>query len=245
MPSVSELTAVYSNFMRAPRPGPGVCEICFNLTNDYDRCYACTQMPQVLDLIAPISYSIAGEQLHHALYGYKRLGGDIARRFTVELAAVLWRYTAVHERCIARAAGLDSTAERFEIITTVPSSDRERDAHQPLRTIVGELAAPTRDRYERLLERSAQSVTSRRFEAAKYTAAGTLEGASVLLIDDTWTTGASAQSAAQALKSAGAGPVAALVIGRHINREWGDNDARLRAAPPVFDWESCPFCTGS
>ena len=82
------------------------------------------------------------------------------------------------------------------------------------------------------------------FDPAKYLTSRRLEGEAVLLIDDTWTTGASAQSAAASLVSAGAGTVAAVVIGRHINREWGDNDARLRALPR-FGWDTCALCAAT
>jgi orotate phosphoribosyltransferase len=64
----------------------------------------------------------------------------------------------------------------------------------------------------------------------------------VLLIDDTWTTGANAQSAAATLKAAGSGPVAAVVIGRHLNREWHENDRRLRGIGTPFDWSRCALC---
>ena len=39
----------------------------------------------------------------------------------------------------------------------------------------------------------------------------------MLLVDDTWVSGASAQSAAAALKAAGARRVALVVIGRHVD----------------------------
>lgn len=39
----------------------------------------------------------------------------------------------------------------------------------------------------------------------------------MLLLDDTWVSGASAQSAAAALKLAGARHVAVIVLGRHVN----------------------------
>ena len=45
-----------------------------------------------------------------------------------------------------------------------------------------------------------------------------LKGASILLIDDTFTTGSRGQSAAAALKQAGAGKVGLVCIGRHFNR---------------------------
>ena len=237
MPTVAELTDLYGNFMLGPRPGPGVCEVCFTFTEGHERCFACGQQNSSLDAVVPISYSVAGGQLHHALAGYKRLGGEVTRRLQVELAAVLWRFLAGHEPCVARAAG----AMRFDLVTTVPSSSRERDESHPLRRIVGELARPTRERYERLLTRSPVVVQERTFDARKYDVARTLAGEAVLLIDDTWTTGSGAQSAAAALRHAGAGPVAAVVIGRHVKRGWRQNDRRLHALARPFDWSMCAW----
>ena len=226
--------------MLAPRRGPDVCGTCFNFTAGYTRCYACAHSQPVLNALVPISYSVAGEQLHHALASYKRLNGDVARRLGAILAAILWRFLAEHEHCLAAAAGI----ERFDLITTVPSGDRARDAHHPLRRIVGELVGPTSARYERVLRRSATEVEPRAFDRTKFVATRPLGGTAVLLVDDTWTTGASAQSAAAALKAAGAGPIAAIVIGRHLNREWHENDRRLRGISHPFDWTRCALCAG-
>jgi predicted amidophosphoribosyltransferase len=243
MPQVSELTALYSNFMLAPRRGPDVCDVCFNFTKGYTRCYACSHGQRWLDAVAPISYSVAREQLHHALGGYKRLSGEIARRFTVELAALLWRHLAQHEPCVAHAARAGGArAGQFDLVTTVPSSDPERDAGHPLHRIVGELVAATRHRYERLLKPVAANATTHEFHLGRFEPMRTLNGTSVLLIDDTWTTGANAQSAAAVLKSAGASRVAAVVIGRHLNREWHENDRRLRGITRPFDWDHCALC---
>jgi hypothetical protein len=260
MATVAELTAPYENFMLGPRRGPDVCEICFTFTRGYSRCYACASVEHAIDAMAPISYSVAHEQLHHALAAYKRDGGRVGRRLTVQLAAVLWRHLAAHERCLAAAAGAAGGtgataaaeaagaapgADRFELVTTVPSSDRDRDETHPLRTIVGELAGPTRDRHERLLRRTDRPVTPRAHDPGKFAATRALSGQPVLLIDDTWTTGANAQSAAAALKAAGAGPVAALVIGRHLKREWHENCDRVRAISTPFDWQVCALCGDS
>lgn len=238
MPSVRELSALYENVMLGPRGGPSVCDTCFNFTDGYARCYACDHGRLMLDVVAPISYSVAGEQLHHALASYKRLEGDVARRLGAILAAILWRFLAEHESCLARAAATSS----FDLVTTVPSGDRERDERHPLRWIVGELVGPTRERYERLLHRSRAAVQPRAFDTAKFIAARPIPDASVLLVDDTWTTGASAQSAAAALRAAGAERVAAVVIGRHLNREWHENDRRLRGIARPFDWTRCALC---
>src|SRR5436309_11006156 len=217
--------------MLGPRRGRGVCDRCFNLTDGYDRCYSCAHLPAMLDAVAPLSYSVAHEQLHHALASYKRLSGDVARRLGAELAAVLWRFLVAHEDCVANAAG----TRAFELVATVPSGNRDRDEHHPLRWVVGELAGPTRERYERLLRRSPVEVEAREFDPDKFTATRRLDGESVLLVDDTWTTGANAQSAAAAAKAAGAGRVGAVIIGRHLNREWHENDLRLRELAGGFE----------
>jgi len=241
MPTVGELSALYENVLLGPRRGPDVCSTCFNFTAGYERCYACAygQPDQpALDALAPISYSVAHEQLHHALASYKRLDGDVARNLRTILAAILWRFLKDHERCVARAAN----AERFEIVTTVPSGDRHRDDDHPLRTIAGELVGPTRERYRRVLRRTEAEAPQRTFSPTRFEATTNLDGQAILLIDDTWTTGATAQSAAAALKRAGAGPTAAVVIGRHLNRDWHENDRHIRAVARPFDWGVCALC---
>ena len=236
----ASLTAVYESFLLTPQPGPAVCTTCFNLTEGYDRCFACSQYEPALAAMVPISYSVGHEQLHDALASYKRTEGAAARLRGIELSAALWRFLDRHEACLAHAAGMPG----FEVVTTVPSGDQTRDQDHPLRWIVGQLVASTRARYERLLRRSTVEVSSREFSAQKYWASRLLHGETVLLIDDTWTTGASAQGAAAALMEAGAEAVAGLVIGRHVNREWGHNDERLRALPR-FDWERCALCAAA
>ena len=240
MATVAELSAPYADVLLAPRPGAGVCHRCFNLTAGYDRCWACAHGGDVLDVVVPISYSVATEQLHLALRAYKRSPAPWAEPFALGLAAILGRFLERHERCVARAAGV----ARFAVVTTVPSGERRRDETMthPLARIVGELVAPTRGRYAPLLARSDVPAHLHAFDPGRFVATTALPGRSVLLIDDTWTTGASAQSAAAALKRAGANPVAAVVIGRHLNRGWHENDRRLHALPTPFDWDSCALC---
>jgi hypothetical protein len=237
MPTVAELSAPFTNFMLGPRRGRNVCGQCFNLTDGYSHCYSCMHGGRFLDAMVPISYSVAGEQLHHALASYKRLDGVIARRFALGLAAVLWRHLVVHERCLVRAAKVPE----FTLATTVPSSRLGREAAHPLHHLVG-LVAPLRGRYERLLRRSDVPAAAHEFNPCKYEPLHDLGGQAILLVDDTWTKGANAQSAAAALKAAGAEHVAALVIGRYVNRGWRHNDEHLRSLPQPFDWETCALC---
>jgi hypothetical protein len=105
MPTVGELSALYEDVLLGPRRGPNVCRTCFNFTAGCERCYACAHGQAFLDAMAPISYSVAREQLHHALASYKRLDGEVARRLRAILAAILWRFLDDPDRCIANAAG--------------------------------------------------------------------------------------------------------------------------------------------
>lgn len=237
MATVAELSAPYANFMLGPRRGRDVCSQCFNLTDGFNRCYGCAHGGRFLDAMVPISYSVAGEQLHHALASYKRLDGPVARQLSLGLAAVLWRHLARHERCLVDAAGTCT----LSLATVVPSSNPERADSHPLHHLVS-LVGPVRDRYERLLRRSEEPATAHQFNPRKYEALRDLTGQAILLIDDTWTQGANAQSAAAALKAAGAERVAAVVIGRYVNRGWRHNDRHLQRLPQPFDWERCALC---
>jgi hypothetical protein len=55
-------------------------------------------------------------------------------------------------------------------------------------------------------------------------------GADILVVDDTWVSGGSAQSTAAALKLAGARRVAVVVLGRHVNPADPRSAAVLAAA---------------
>lgn len=157
----------------------------------------------------------------------------------VRLAAILWRFVARHEPCIARAAGV----QRFDVVTSVPSGTPARDEERRnLRTIVG-WCEPLGDRFSRVL-RSTGSAVGRSYDEHRYVVTDRLDGRSVLLIDDTWASGGHAQSAGHALRRAGANAVALIAIGRHVQPGWRITEdetrgERLAALPRRFDWATC------
>jgi len=223
----------------SPRHGPGVCPRCLNLTGAAGLCRACRANQHHLAAVAPISYSVGGEWLHHVIVSYKRDADPSVPDALAAVARLCAEFVCAHERCVAAA----SAVPEFQLVTTVPSADPLRDLHHPLRRIVGELATPTRDRYERLLVRSQTPAIPRVFDPGRYDATRTLDGEAVLLVDDMWTSGASAESAAAALLDAGASAVAAIVVARHLNRGWRENDRWLRGrAHAGFDSSSCALC---
>jgi predicted amidophosphoribosyltransferase len=220
----------------APRRGSGVCRICCNLIGpEYAHCRACRTGENHLDALAPISYSLSGSDLHREIVAYKRYAEPFVRYAVRDLAAILERFLSVHERCVG-------AGERFDLVTTVPSSDLRRDEHHQLRGIVAELVPSVAARHQRLLVPSGAADKQRSFDRYRYRAVESLSGQRVLLIDDMWTTGASAQSAAAVLRDAGASYVGAAVIGRHLNRDYADNRARLAHLEGGFSWARCVLC---
>lgn len=77
-------------------------------------------------------------------------------------------------------------------------------------------------RYEQLFALGqGGTAPSHTLAADRYRATRALRATQPLLVDDTWTTGGNAQSAAFALHAAGAAKVALVVIGRHFDRGSG------------------------
>lgn len=72
-----------------------------------------------------------------------------------------------------------------------------------------------------------------------------VEGSSVLLLDDTWTSGSSAASSATALKDAGASHVTVLTLGRQLNLETNyGSTAEIYDGRHGEDWDlsDCVIC---
>lgn len=112
----------------------------------------------------------------------------------------------------------------------------------PLVRIAGTLVGQTRDRYQPVLALGPDaSAEGRAVLVNRYrTTQAMTDGPAVLLIDDTWTTGGRAQSAAIALHDAGAAKVAVVVLGRHFDRDFGSGETYYQQARSrKFSWDSC------
>lgn len=213
--------------LTAPWPGAaGLCRVCRGPTGRPSaRCFQCELHGQcgggsLADVVLPVVFAPKGSPIASYLWQYK--SPRPPAEATAALLALLLLFLRDHGACGWRSAGLGRPSH----VAVVPTA-RGRPGVHPLRRLItpylgwpwAELAARP-DQRERDLDPG-------RFEAAP------VPGARVLLVDDTWTTGASAQSAAMALRRAGARSVATVVIGRHVGRAAPD----LAAMP--FRVESC------
>jgi hypothetical protein len=245
MASVFELSEPYRNHLVSVLPpGRGACAICWRAVDPgYRLCYPCRTAQyafgrRLADVVVPVALAVKRQQLAHELWHYKYDADErVRQRLEIRLAAVLWRFLAQHEPHVAQAVGVP----RFDIVTTVPGT-RPRDDEHPLVHIVGTLVGQTRDRYQPMLTLGPDaSVQGRAVLVNRYRATQAMTGQpTVLLVDDTWTTGGRAQSAAIALHDAGAARVAVVVLGRHFDRDFGSGETYYQQAKArKFTWDTC------
>lgn len=208
-----------------PMVGDGVCDRCHNHpTAGFSRCYSCSQIEGQVSrpcpLIVPVSLYEIPSQLHHYLRHYKSgIYPEREHEFSLNVASLLCYFLGQHRACIAAASGGD-----WEVITSVPSSSGRQGEH-PLVTALRRVPSVFTT-YEALLGQGPVQVGHNKASDGGFRSTRKLTGERVLIIDDTFTSGARAQSAASALSNGGAEVVAIVPIGRVIDPSW----------EPVGEW---------
>lgn len=197
------------------------------------------QVANPLELVVPISLYQSNDSLWNLLRNYKDSPDEMARRRqSNRLGAILARFLRLHAECLRQAGGGE-----WDLVTVIPPS-RIRAEPQPLLRIL-ERVGSVKDDARVTLELSAKP-RHRRASDEAFSLAAQVNGRRVLLVDDTFTTGAAVQSAASALTRAGATVVAALVIGRVIDVKFSPSDKDLwaRKRRERFQFELCCLETG-
>lgn len=190
--------------MAVPAVQTDICKVCHSSTNrGYSTCYQCEFEAAAVSAteIVPITMSVQGELVHHHLRWYKDGPvNDERERLTTRLAALLAVFLANHSACLGD----------WDYVACVPSAGR---------SAVTVIAQRTR-----LLNNATRAVLaaspgdwSRQFSANRFALTQSVSGDRVLLLDDTYASGASIHSAAAALRSGGAQLIGPLVLGRHVN----------------------------
>lgn len=205
----------------------------------WPTCYPCGHFDG-LDGILPISYSL-DDRLESAIYWAKNDAGY--RWLNVPLASILNGFLRRHLSCVEERWG------RVDVITVVPSHAGTRGGWDHMSHMISRVRDwPAAERWNlRLLDKMNDSPASTRRQGAPVDGlfrvapdVGSVKGQRVLLIDDTYTTGASLRSAGKAIADAGGHPVA-VTIGRQVRNDgFGSHivaDALGRPVP--FDMSRC------
>jgi hypothetical protein len=203
-------------------PGPGVCAACRGPARpDYLRCFHCGVHAErarglLADAVVPVSYALKTGQLAHDLWAYKSALA-CAGPAGAALRALLLVFLRDHCGCIWRLAG----GGRPTHLAVVPSV-RGRPGPHPLQALTAPVFALPWAALAVQAQPDEPDPDDRDLRLDLFSAPRPLPQARVLLLDDTWTTGSRAQSAAVALKLAGAARVVVVVLGRHLGQRDGE-----------------------
>jgi hypothetical protein len=192
----------------------------------FARCYHCAVAGRqagglLADAVAPVGYAVKGGELAADLWRYKS-GGEGAGAAGERLRSMLSRYLREHGSRVWRAAGMPGDPA---LAAVVPSGQGRPGAHPLLDIVRSCVDLPVAG----LSVRPGGTPRGRGVIAGWLRADTPVAQADVLLVDDTWVSGGSAQSAAAALKLAGATRVAIVVLGRHLDPADPRSAALVRA----------------
>ena len=238
------LVTTAGGYLRNPG-GPGTCTRCCTPTNRGPLCPDCRYAssapgvcPDLLGIMTYAGYLDPIMQSGHVMRGYKNPAiSPGGHRRTVALLAAL--ALVGHRECPGRLLGASVSAW-----ATVPSlPPKPHSGEHPLHQIVRGLSRP--GAHEVKLTASSDVQNPRAVNGAHFSITGNdANEHHVLLIDDTWTSGGHATSAALSLKAAGATHVSVLVLARWLSVGWEATThewARARLAGPDFQPDVCPW----
>lgn len=235
----SNLVAIGGGYLRNPvRSASDTCAACTTPVAGYRLCYPCKShhaQPGLADATAFLTYAVAGQESGHLMRGYKARPPVPEHQIVVGL--LLRLALEGHTQCAETLGGLPVT--HWAAVPSLPPKPYE---HPLRRLVIGNakgLEAP--------LAAAAGVQQPRSVAADHFTCAVRLPQKShVLLIDDTWTTGGHAQSAALGLRKAGADRVSALVVARWLKEDYGDNK-KFIASMRHRDYSTriCPWTGGN
>jgi hypothetical protein len=226
------------NVIRQPKI---TCRVCAAPVNGFDRCWRCEQARRiggVADVVAPLTYAIAGTPSAALLRDYKNHPArSVRERHSGVIKDLVWLGITRHERCIGCTAGL-AVSSRL-VIPSLTS----RPGRHPL----AEIAHPINAASDAVALMPGPDARCDRAINDKFVLqpAARLDGRHMLILDDVWTTGSTAQSAALAVRRAGAAAVSIMAVGRWLNPDRpGTADFIATRLHREYDADICPVTGG-
>lgn len=193
---------------------------------------------ETADGVVFVAHSVAGSQSDWDMHRYKAASPGPANPSWMRTAGLAAHFGVMHSPCLD--AGQSGPADALAVVPSLSG----RSGPHPLETLAAyllprlpavALSAVSGDRGERDQRR----VFRPDFFAVPDHEA--VHGRHIVLVDDTWVTGSHLQSAAAALREAGAVRVTGLVLARRLRPDWGTNaDFINKQLVRPYDVAFCP-----
>lgn len=214
----SELVRTAGGFLRNLILPPSACRRCHTPVVNAQLCDKCLvqsrsgDLPDLIGFLTYATYANPVPQSGRTMRAYKWDFPNPSAQQTVQLLAALG--LRGHHACASRLVGVPITAW-----ATVPSGSGKPSHEHPLNRIVSALSNPRASQVSLVAHIVGDP---RDVNSANFSVLDSIPSRShVLLVDDTWTGGGHAQSAALALRQAGAEYVTLLVLARWLSEGFG------------------------
>lgn len=192
-----------------------VCPLCLGPVNpDFDSCYACTLLQagglpsELLSAVVPMTTALSPSPWYSRLTTYK--AGNPGYHET--LGALVETFVRANRRPLESVLG-----RAWDIVGVVPSKRGISYAQQPLRAVLSRVDFLSPFLAETASFKTGQVLRRSQYRPRSFRALPAVVGGRILLVEDTWVTGATALSTAGALLREGASAVAVLPLARLID----------------------------
>jgi hypothetical protein len=227
------------------------CAVCYGPSSGRPLCSMCQWHAdnygvRLADHIFVLTYAQGyhPQRLHqsvHMMTQYKAPRPSALAQENVALLMLIATY--LHGPCMQQAARSD-----WQTLTFVPSVRHPGISHPVVDVARHVVGMPESARMVLELGPGASDenriVRDDRFVVPP-TDQGKVAGRHVLVIDDTWTSGAKLQSAAVTLKNAGAAKVTGICVARWCRHDWPEHAQLLNSLDTPYDALTCPASTGA
>ncbi|MFB7643674.1 hypothetical protein ACFC0S_32370 [Streptomyces sp. NPDC056084] len=241
-------TRFVDHFLAPVRSIRGICEVCAEPQSgdDWRWCATCTThsrqaaalRTQAADRVVFAAYSVAGRQSDWDMHRYKAASPGPTNPSWMRVAGLAAHFGLMHRACLD--AGRLGPIDAFAVVPSLSG----RPSPHPIEALVSYLlpGVPAVPLSASPVERGDRD--QRRSFRPDYFAVshgGVVRGCHVVLFDDTWVTGSHFQSAAAALRQAGALHVTGLVLARRLRPDWGANEVFItEQLTRPYDVTVCP-----
>ena len=214
-----------------------VCELCLGPVTSYAQCFACNQLfarngvhPDLWGKVVPMTSVLNPSPWYGMLSTYKR---GLVEHSPV-LCSLAYEYLMVNAASIEELIGGEPA-----MFTIVPSKRGFAFQDQPFRRALGRVEYLAQRLRHTLVFDSSRPISRWAYSPDSFTQGPEkVDGARVLLLEDSWVTGATAMSAAGALLKFGASTVVVLPLARVVDQGFWQQDHPYRQAmgkPYRFD----------